>query len=139
MSLSTRSQPDTASVYQSWYTAEALETLTYANPLPKLPVYKYVFLPQDNNTAFPEQMRALQMIKNTLKTSHACFIAMEPGDFQTSHYIFGVFIGQSLLIINPWANPDIQDFINTWHKLSEICTLIQFTYPTHLSRWIKKQ
>jgi hypothetical protein len=101
MSLSTRSQPEPSSVYQSWYTAEELETLTHTKPLPKLPVYKYVFLPQDNTTSFPEQMRALQMIKNTLKTSHACFIAMEPGDFVTSHYIFGVLIDRSLFMINP--------------------------------------
>jgi hypothetical protein len=101
MSLSSRTTTDTASAYQSWYTAEALEILTYAGSASRLPVYKYVFLPQDSTTTFTEQLRTLQMVKNALKTTHACFIAMEPGDFQTSHYIFGVLIDRSLFIINP--------------------------------------
>jgi hypothetical protein len=104
MSLSTRSpNQSTSSVPQLWYKAEDLETLTYvvSNQRAKFPVYKFVFLPQDRTTSFVEQLRSLQMLKNTLKATHACFIAMEPGDFETSHYIFGVLINRSLFIINP--------------------------------------
>jgi hypothetical protein len=49
---------------------------------------------------FAEQLRVLKHRVFTTQAP-ACFIAQSPGEFNTSHFIFGILIGENLLVINP--------------------------------------
>ena len=89
----------------SWYQAEVLEGLIYA-PLPPNLVaaaLRVVFLPPSENpgSSFKAQLNQLRLLKTALQAPFACFICFEPSDFATSHFIMGILIQDSLVIINP--------------------------------------
>ena len=92
--------------YKNWYSNQALEALAYAEPTQHSVVRG--LLTNDyaiENFSFTAQLLRFFLFQTGVEASFACFMAKEPASFDSSHYIFGAFIGnKTLLLINPTGN-----------------------------------
>ncbi|MDR3477271.1 MAG: hypothetical protein P4M14_04495 [Gammaproteobacteria bacterium] len=103
-------------ILDSWYSDDQLLAYTFS-PYPSgthIHALRYI-LREIPDLSFETHLYNLRMITPNKQTTPSSFICFEPGlaNGGSSHYIYGVMVGKSLLIINPLGLTHHKNFYST--------------------------
>jgi hypothetical protein len=90
-------------VLNTWYSDDDLLIYTFSSYRAGTELHALRYILRDiPNLTFADQLQQLKFITPNKKTTPSSFISFEPGLVAgSSHFIYGVLVGKSLLIINP--------------------------------------
>lgn len=103
--------------YDKWYSTETLEHLNYIIPQPQA-TFRYIFLDGWN---FVDQFQQIKVLLTSLEKQSVAFITIEPGskDSRIPHFLFGMTLGEDLLVVDPLGEINHRDFYQTIIQLRE--------------------